>query len=358
MNENGPEAPRKSMDWSSLTLYLISIFAVVLCLWIVRPFLAGVTWAVVLAIVTQRPHAWISARLRNRTAAATVMLVLVTLSIVVPTLMVLLSAGNHALILLHGAQSGMAEQELRQWIGGHPSLNHALQYAMDNLDVNSAMDRSASAVAGKAGAILGNAISAFTQAIVMLFILFFLYRDKDVALGFVRNVIPLEGGEADYLLKRVTGAINALALGRFAVAGLQGLLSGIAFALLGVGGATLLGAATMLFALVPAVGAFVIWLPVVFYLAAIHHWVQAFILLGAGSLVISTLDNILYPILVGSHLRLHTAPIFLAMLGGVFLFGVSGLILGPIAFSVTETLLLIWRKRDGGDPLPGSALEE
>jgi predicted PurR-regulated permease PerM len=77
-------------------------------------------------------------------------------------------------------------------------------------------------------------------------------------------------------------------------------------------------------------------------------------LLAVGSLVISTIDNVLYPILVGSRLRLHTVPIFISMLGGVWLFGVVGLVLGPIAFSVTASLILIWRGRTRGEPLPSA----
>ncbi|MDE3186763.1 MAG: AI-2E family transporter, partial [Acidobacteriota bacterium] len=65
--------------------------------------------------------------------------------------------------------------------------------------------------------------------------------------------------------------------------------------------------------------------------------------------------NFLYPIFVGTHLRLHTVPIFLAMLGGVWLFGVTGLVLGPIAFNCAAVLALIWRHRVRGQPLPERA---
>ncbi len=348
MNENGTEARQGRVDWGGLTLFLVSTGAVGVCLWIVAPFVAGMTWAVVLAIVTQPVYRWIAARLRRPTLAATVTLILVSLSIVVPSMMVMLSAGNHVLILMRNAQTGASEANLRLFVASHPALSGGLKYVMDNVDMDVATQRAAGEVAGQVASVLGKSISAFTQVIVMLFLLFFLYRDSDAALAAMRRMIPLRADETDFLLTRVELAVRALVLGRFAVAALQGLLAGIAYALLGVGAATLLGALTMLFALVPAVGAFVVWLPVVGYLFAIHHWVQALILLGAGSLVISTLDNVLYPILVGSRLQLHSAPIFLAMLGGVVLFGVSGLILGPIAFSVTETLLQIWRDRSAG----------
>jgi predicted PurR-regulated permease PerM len=341
-------------DWSGLTLFLLSICGVLLCLLIVQPFLPGLTAAVVLAIVTQRPYRWILARLKRRALAAAVTVVLVALSIVVPLMLVAGSATQHILISVRSFQTGTAEQGIQQFMGAHQRIATMLQYALDNLDLGQTLEKSAGVVAGRAAALLGKSIIALTQVIVMLFILFFLYRDQEKAVHFARSLLPLADEETNYLLERLRASIEALVLGRFAVSGIQGLLAGIAYALLGVGGATLLGVATMMFALVPAVGAVVIWLPVVVYLMMVHHWVQAMILLGVGALVISTLDNVLYPILVGSHLKLHTVPIFLAMLGGVVFFGVSGLILGPILFSATESLILIWRQRTMGEALPGA----
>ena len=353
MEPEGVQSTHSKIDWRGLTLFLISICIVLLCLLLTLPFLSGITWAVVLAIVTQRPHRWISARVKSPTLAATTTTVLVALAIVVPSILILLSAGGHVLQLVREFQSTTTEEGLREFLASHSRIASLLQSLMDNVNVSQAFEKGASTVAMQMASFLGKSIGVLTQAIVMLFMLFFLYRDKTQSLSFLRSHIPLAAEEADYLLARIQAAINALVLGRFAVAGIQGLLSGIAYAALGVGAATLLGVATMLFAMVPAVGAFVIWLPVVIYLALIHHWIQAIILLAAGSLVISTLDNVLYPILVGTQLRLHTAPIFLAMLGGVFFFGVSGLILGPIAFSAAESLILIWRKRTTGEALPG-----
>lgn len=339
-------------DWSSLTLFLLSIAAVMLCGLIAWPFLSGITGAVVLAIVTQRPHRWLARRIRNASLAATISLVLVIISIVVPTTLIVLSAGNHILNVARGVQSGAAVQEFRQFMDRHDRIAGMLQYTIDNVDLSQAVQKSAGVAAGRLAFILGQSVGAFAQIIVMLFILFFLFRDPGEVLGFVRLLMPLEEDEKDYLLQRIRTAVQALVLGRFAVAGFQGLLAGIAYAALGVSGATLLGVLTMFTALVPAVGAFVIWLPIVIYLALIHHWIQAVILLGVGALIISTADNVLYPILVGSRLRLHTVPIFISMLGGVWFFGVTGLILGPITFTVTGSLMLIWRRRTTGEPLP------
>ena len=157
--------------------------------------------------------------------------------------------------------------------------------------------------------------------------------------------MPLSESETDYLLSGIGNTIQATVLGRFVVAGMQGLVAGITFATVGVAGASLLGVITVLFAMVPSFGAFIVWLPVAIYLAATHHWMQAAIVVAIGSLIISTLDNFFYPVLVGTRLQLHTATIFLSILGGILFFGASGLVLGPVSFAIAEALLVIWRQR-------------
>ena len=197
-------------------------------------------------------------------------------------------------------------------------------------------------VAAKSALFLGGSLTAVAQIIIMLFLLFFLYRDGDRGLSALRSILPLNANEMDYLLSRVADTIRATFLGRFVVVGTQGVVAGITFASLGIAGATVLGIMTALCSVVPSFGAFVVWLPVAIYLGITHHWLRAVILVAIGSLIISTMDNFLYPVLVGTRLRLHTVPIFLSLLGGIVLFGISGLVLGPIVFSVTESLLLIW----------------
>jgi predicted PurR-regulated permease PerM len=342
-------------DWSGLTIFLITLCALVVCAWILSPFLTAITGAVVLAVVTQRPHRWISAHLKKPTLAATTSLLLVGLSIVGPALYFALVAASHLLAAIQSVQSGAAEQAFRQFITQHQRIAAGIQYAMDNFDISQTIQNSSGFLAGRMASFLGGSVSALAQIGILLFILFFLYRDSSQLLSSLRFFMPLNKEEADYLLERIRTAINALVLGRFAVAAIQGFVAGITYACAGVSEPSLLGLVTMLFALIPAVGAFVIWLPIAIYLAVVHQWIQAIIVLVVGALIISTLDNFLYPILVGPKMQMHTVVIFLSMLGGVLLFGVIGLILGPITLAVTESLIFILRRRAMGGPLPGGS---
>jgi len=98
-------------------------------------------------------------------------------------------------------------------------------------------------------------------------------------------------------------------------------------------------------AVVPVLGAFVVWIPAALFLAMEGSWGRALILAVWGGLVVSTIDNLLRPILVGNRLKLHTVLAFIALVGGLIAFGASGLILGPVVLTVTMVLLRIWRVR-------------
>jgi predicted PurR-regulated permease PerM len=100
-----------------------------------------------------------------------------------------------------------------------------------------------------------------------------------------------------------------------------------------------------LLGVIPFLGAFVIWAPAAIFLA-LNGDVQSAILLTLwGTLVVGLVDNLLYPVLVGKRLMLHTVPSFLAVVGGLLLFGTSGIVLGPIIVASAQTLLDIWRRR-------------
>ena len=111
-----------------------------------------------------------------------------------------------------------------------------------------------------------------------------------------------------------------------------------------------------LVAVVPFLGAFVIWVPAALFLALSGHFVSAAILAFWGTIVVGLVDNVVYPILVGRKLMMHTVPSFIAIVGGVILLGAPGVVLGPLIVSISLTLMEIWKARNVGSlcSYPGS----
>jgi predicted PurR-regulated permease PerM len=100
-----------------------------------------------------------------------------------------------------------------------------------------------------------------------------------------------------------------------------------------------------LLSVLPAFGAAIVWVPAAIYLALDGDLTRAGILAAWGMLVMGLVDNLLYPMLVRNRLRLHTVPVFISILGGLFVFGAAGLVLGPVVLAIAVALLDIWRRR-------------
>jgi len=179
----------------------------------------------------------------------------------------------------------------------------------------------------------------------MLFVLFFLYRDRDKALNALRHLLPLSSEEVSRMGSRIEDTILAIVNGSLTVAFVQALLASVMYMALGVPASMIWGCATFIAALIPIFGTFIVWGPVAVFLMLSGSWVKAIILVAWGGFAVGSIDNLLYPYLVGNRLRLHTIPTFFAILGGIQLFGPAGLILGPVALAVTIGLLDVWRSR-------------
>jgi predicted PurR-regulated permease PerM len=121
------------------------------------------------------------------------------------------------------------------------------------------------------------------------------------------------------------------------IGGLQGLLGATLFFFLGIDGALTWGVVMTLMSIVPGVGSSIVWVPAALIMLFTGHYWEGITILAVGALVISMVDNLLRPVLLGKDIQMHPLLIFLSTLGGIMLFGISGFVLGPmiIAFSMT-----------------------
>ena len=245
---------------------------------------------------------------------------------------------------MHELQSGDVT-DWRSVLHLPAAVGRALDWANSNFDLQSQLTELGKSLAGQAGKLVAGSVNLLTQLVIMLFVLFFLYRDRDRALDALRGMLPLSSEEVDRMFARIGDTILAIVNGSLTVAFAQALLAGVMYTALGVPASVIWASATFIVALIPMFGTFMVWGPVAVFLLVSGSWVKAVILTVWGMVAVGTIDNVLYPYLVGGRLRLHTIPTFFAILGGVGLFGAAGLILGPVALAVTLGLLDIWRWR-------------
>lgn len=335
--------------WKTAAFFLLTVATFSLCGLLLQPFLPAITGAAVLGTLTRRPYHWWRGKIRKSTVAAASALALVTFSIIGPILFVGQYLLRRAIAGVQLLQNGHSSQILASVLERFPQIGRMIESSSEFITIGEALQKTAGFIASNLGGLLSNSLAAISQIIVMLFLLFFLYRDEAEFRDFLGGLLPLTAAESAFLMKRLGDTLRATVVGRLIVASIQGVVAALIFSALGVRAAVVLGLLTTAVGLIPPFGPYLVWLPVAIWLGVTGHWIKMIILLAAGTLIISTLDNFLYPALVGAHLRQHTVAVFLSLIGGIWMFGLAGLVLGPLIFSASEALLLIWRLRLGAE---------
>jgi predicted PurR-regulated permease PerM len=336
---------REVSSWKQITLFLLTIGILILCALLLRPFASAIIGAIVLAIITRRPYDWLTTKIKSRSICAVIALILVTLAVIIPTFLLAQELGEQAFAAISAFRNGAHQDKITSFIANRPALAQQIETFTSSIDMNNAARSVAGYLGGNIAEFLGNSVRMITQLVIMLFLLFFLYRDREIALASLRSLLPLRDDETDELLQRIDDTVLATALGRLTIAAVQGVLAGLAFWALGVPSVILWAFTLTVCAMIPAFGSFLVWGPVALYLGLTGHWGKAALLVIWGAFIVSTIDNILYPILVGSHLRAHTVTILLSVLGGIAFFGPIGIVLGPVLFTIAADLLDIWHNR-------------
>jgi predicted PurR-regulated permease PerM len=335
-----------------LVLAAATVIALYLSYLLFLPFFPILAWALALAVVAHPMHRWIAKRVPRENLAAGLAVVVVAVGIVAPVILLGTAVVNEA---AEGVKLVREKQDRwRALAERNPRLAPALRWVERRFDVPGEIERITDAVASHLPAALTGSLRAIAGLFIMFFVLFFFFRDRRDALQTIRQLVPLSQKETDQLFERVSDTIHATIFGTVVVALIQGSMGGLMFWLLGIPGALLWGLVMSLLAMVPMLGTFLIWGPAAIFLALEGSWGKGLILAGWGALAIGLIDNFLYPTLVGKRLRLHTLLVFFSVLGGLSLFGLSGVILGPLTLAILLALMEIWRARTEG----GQAAEE
>lgn len=342
-------------------LFAACFFAVLLVLLyqigiIFKPFLLPVLWAAILAHVTFPLHTRLTALLKERETLSAALLTIGIMAIVVVPVVFLAS------LLVQEAAS--AYGAINVWVqsGGVKRLPHAiallpfggyLQELIGRIvvspgDLESFLLQSSKALSGfVVEQVAGFAKNVFLLAanfLVMIFTLFFFFKDgKRLLDGFYR-VIPLEESHKAKIFSRLDQTITAVVKGMVITAIVQGLLAGIAYAALGVPVPVFLMALTIVLAPLPFGGTALIWGPVALYLFWTGPMWKAVAMLAWGAGVVTTVDNVLKPLLIGQEAKLPVLFLFFSILGGLGAYGLIGLFLGPIMLAILLTAVQIYRE--------------
>lgn len=334
---------RGQARWLILSATMVG--ALYLCWLMLAPFINVLLWAGVLVLTFNGLHRWILARTRRPNLSAALATLFVVLVIGVPMGLVIWAIVREIIPAVGVVQAAIGDfldpnslhtGPAMRWLGEHIDIPQLRERVTGQLGAIG------SELASRSVGVVSNVVGVVVQALFVVFVMFYLFRDGKLINAALASAIPLRNRQTYEVLTRIREVVGASVNGVLVIAAVQGTLGGIAFAVLGLPSATLWGVAMIFLSLIPIAGAFVVWIPAVIYLAATGSWVKATLLLIAG-LAISLVDNFMRPRLVGQRAHLHELFIFFAVLGGLQVFGLIGLVLGPVALAVALSLFEAFR---------------
>lgn len=322
----------------------ITCLGIYLCYRIALPFLTAATWAVALAVVGLPLHRRLARGLGNRNWAAGLSTTAVVLAIGVPVFLVVLQLGSETIRITEKVEEQAADGQWKTQLTRVPYFGERL--ARLDLDSLEAEAREGIRQLGtRSVGMIGGAVEGLLQALVAVFILFFCFRDRHHLLAAVQRLLPLPAGVSDKIFDRACDAVYATVYGTLLTAAIQGTSGGLLFLWLGLPLPLLWGVVMFVLGVLPFVGAFLVWVPAAIYLAMQDRWGGVAALAAWGLFMAGPMCNYVYACAAGDRMKLHPVPALLAFIGGLAVFGVSGMVLGPCILAATVALLDAWRHR-------------
>jgi predicted PurR-regulated permease PerM len=330
---------------SNTTFFVILGLVTILFLYLLLPFFFPIFWAAVIAGVFRPLYSRINRKLNRPNLSTALFFLFIALILMLPTGFIGTLVFNES-VQVYETLSPDAKNMDRNFQHLIDAITGNSIAEMFHLNKEMLVEKTTEVVQGITKYIFvhltdltQNTLGLLVQFAIMLYTLFYFVRDGDRFLRMAMKILPLGMGREKLLFDRFIVTAKSTLKVTLIIGGIQGGLGGIVFFVTAVEGALIWGLLMILMAIVPVVGCSIIWAPAGILMLLMGHIWEGVLILAVGFLVISTVDNLLRPILIGQDVEMHPLLIFLSTLGGIILFGFSGFVIGPV---VTSLLIAIW----------------
>jgi predicted PurR-regulated permease PerM len=351
-NNSAPLTTATTSDRLTTVLsYGVLLLLIYVVFRIYEPFLAALGWAAILVIFFYPMHHRFLRRF-SASRAAVLSTLVVTFLLIVPAILVTTLFIREAFSVSRGMEHTLLVQQAPMlakswaWLAQHvPGLDPKA----DVLEMLAqGVQKQAGFLAERLGTVLRNIAAFLFDLFVMIFAMFYFFRDAEQFIHGVRSILPFDAEHRDALMTQTRDLISASVTTSLILAALQGVIGGLAFLLVKLPAPLFWGVAMAFFSLVPVVGSGLIFVPAALWLGFTGHWGLAILLLVICAGVSAIVDNVLRPLLLGGRTELSALVIFISVVGGVSLFGMLGLVLGPILVATAAGVLAVYMERPEG----------
>lgn len=323
-------------DYSKYMIVVLFLVILYLSFQIIRPYLIAIFAAVILTYLFYPTYRFIKKILKNPDASAFITSLFIVLLVAIP-LVFLANALIQQSVDLYTlyTESDTIKKVAEKYIS--PEVSPKLE---------SIILKGISFVAEKSYSFISDLPIKIINFFLMLFIMFYLFKDGNRIVAYIKKILPLKQKEEEMIVKQFDDTIYAMIYGTILISILEGIAATIGFYLFGVPMPVLWGAVTALLAMFPYIGPGIVWIPAVFYKYMTGDVTNA-IGLAIFSIVVITvfLDLILKSKWIANKANVHPIIILLGILGGINVFGLFGIIMGPLVLALFVLFIQIYLKR-------------
>ena len=317
---------------------------------IMSPFFTAIAWSVVISIIFYPVFAFLSRHVKIRAIAAAITIILMLIVLIGPITYLTVMLIDEVQIVaarINDANVGSLRVIVQKLYSSDLFEKMRAYSGTDDLiseeEVLESVKKIGKGLLGEVSMRIPNILAAVIDFIFVVFTTFFLLKDGPGFLSKAKDYMPFNEGQKERLAGQIKDMIVSTVYGGVVVAIIQGVLGGLAYAFVGIEAPVMWGMAMSVMSFVPLLGTFAIWGPTALYLIIEHNYAQGIGLLLFGVFVISMVDNVLKPLIIGGRTKMPTIIILFSVLGGIKLFGVIGLIMGPLITAVFISVFEIFR---------------
>lgn len=324
---------------------MIIILAIAL-IYVIRPFIYPIFWAAVIAVIFYPVANKLTIKTKMPNLSSALTLLIVILVIIIPASILSMLVVNESINLYKSVSQENLVQTVTgigDWLSSTPVAPYLKTIESNGMThIANAAKTISLFIFENVKNITQSSFRFFFMLFIMFYTLFFFLRDGKKILNRLMHLSPLGNKYENMLYERFTSTARATLKGIFLVGGIQGTLGGLLFFAVGIPGALIWGLIMVALSIIPAVGCSIIWLPTGIAMLLMGNIWQGLTILLFGGLVISTIDNLIRPSLVGKDIQMHPLLVLFSTLGGIFLFGISGFVIGPVIAALFTAVISIY----------------
>lgn len=329
-------------NYNKIMTVAILIVLVVLSFFLLRPILLSVVFGMVLAIVFNPFYLWIKEKVKSKNLAASIPCVLILLAIILPIWFFTPILIDESIKVYTASQQVDFIKPLKAIF---PSFFASDQFSTEIGNILRAfITKTTNYIMNLFSDILLDFPTIVLQSFVIFFIFFFMLRDQDELLFYLKSLLPFSKEIEKKLFAQSKDITNSVFYGQIVVGLVQGILVGTGLFLFGVSNVLFLTLATVVAGILPLLGPAIIWVPIVIFMVVAGNNFEAVGVAFFG-LIASLSETFIKPIVVSRRTQMHSSIVLVGMVGGLFLFGVLGFILGPLILAYLFIVLEIYRNK-------------